>query len=313
VPITPDRENPNLGRYSATRRVARTIYLGSAPTQHAANWGIDDRTIQLGCVQPGKAPATFGDALRRLTDQATYLYVDGQRYWYSLQPSVTRLAHDRAASHFNADDVDEEIRHRLVAATRSAQRGDFAHVHPAPRTPAEVPDEAEARLVVLGPEYPHSGKTGDSPARKAAQRFIDKRAAGDRLHRNMLVFLAPDKSRLEELRQAVRDYLVWRSIERERETLNLDNFQSRQAETKRAQFDEAVAQRIAETFAWVLVPSQSPSDPAVVWEESRVSGPDPLAVRASKKLRGEESLISEYSAARLRMDLDRVPLWRESS
>jgi predicted AAA+ superfamily ATPase len=310
LPLRLDRENPNLGRYSATRRVARTIYLGSAPTQKAANRGIDDRSIKLGCVQPGESPATFGDALRHLTDQATYLYVDGQRYWYSLQPSVTRLAQDRAASNFTDDDVDEEIRHRLGTATRAGQRGDFANVHPAPRSPAEVPDEPEARLVVLGPEHPHSGKTANSPARVAAQQFLDKRAAGDRLHRNMLMFLAPDKARLEELRQAVREYLAWKSIEAEKETLNLDNFQTRQAETKRLQFDEAVAQRVGETFAWVLVPSQTASDPAVVWEETRVSGPDPLAVRVGKKLRGEEALITEYSGARLRMDLDRVPLWR---
>jgi predicted AAA+ superfamily ATPase len=310
LPLRLDRENPNLGRYSATRRVARTIYLGSAPTQRAANRGIDDRTIKLGCVQPGESAATFGDALRRLTDQATYLYVDGQRYWYSLQPSVARLAHDRAASHFTDDDVDEEIRRRLAAATRAGQRGDFANVHPAPRGPAEVPDEQDARLVVLGPEHPHSSKTTDSPARVAAQMLLDKRAAGDRLHRNMLVFLAPDRARLAELNQAAREFLAWKSIEAEKETLNLDNFQSKQAETKSAQFDEAVAQRIGETFVWVLVPSQTPIDPLVTWEETRVSGPEPLAVRVSKKLRNEEALITQYSGARLRMDLDRVPLWR---
>jgi hypothetical protein len=310
LPLRLDRDNPNLARYSATRRVARTIYLGSAPTQRAANRGIDDRTIKLGCVQPGESPATFGDALRRLTDQATYLYVDGQRYWYSLQPSVTRLARDRAASHFTEHDVDEEIRRRLAGATRAGQRGDFALVHPAPRTPNEVPDEPEARLVVLGPEHPHSGKTSDSPARLAAQRFLDERTAGARLHRNMLVFLAPDRTRLAELRQGVREYMAWKSIEADRETLNLDNFQSRQAETKCEQFDDVVAQRIRETFTWVLVPSQATNDPTVTWEEARVSGPDPLAVRVSKKLRSEEALITEYSGARLRMDLDRVPLWR---
>jgi uncharacterized protein len=310
LPLRLDRDNPNLGRYSATRRVARTIYLGSAPMQRAANRGIDDRTIKLGCVQPGEAPATFGDALRRLTDQATYLYVDGQRYWYSLQPSVTRLAHDRAASHFSYDDVDEEIRRRLTVTTRAGQRGDFANVHPSPRTPAEVPDEPEVRLVVLGPDHPHSGKTTDSPARLAAQRFLDERAAGARLHRNMLVFLAPDKSRLEELRHGTREYLAWKSIEAEKETLNLDNFQSKQAETKRSQFDDVVTQRVGETFTWVLVPSQAVSAPTITWEETRVSGPDPLAVRVAKRLRNEEALITEYSGARLRMDLDRIPLWR---
>ncbi|MEA2827750.1 MAG: hypothetical protein QOG43_2189 [Actinomycetota bacterium] len=310
LPLRLDRENPNLGRYSATRRVARTIYLGSAPLQQVANRGIDDRSIKLGCVQPGESPATFGDALRRLTDQATYLYVDGQRYWYSLQPSVTRLAQDRAATRFTGDDIDEEIRRRLAIATAAGQRGEFASVHPAPRSPAEVPDEPEVRLVVLGPEHPHSGKTADSPARVASQHFLDKRAAGDRLHRNMLVFLAPDKARLEELRQAGRDYLAWKSIDAEKETLNLDNFQRRQAETKRGQFDDAVTQRIGETFAWVLVPTQTTNDPMVSWEETRVGGPEPLAVRVARKLRAEESLISEYSGVRLRMDLDRVPLWR---
>jgi hypothetical protein len=311
LPLRLDRDNPTLGRYSATRRVARTIYLGSAPTQQAANRGIDDRSVKLGCVQPGEAPATFGDALRRLTDQATYLYVDGQRYWFSLQPSVTRLAQDRAVSHFTDDDVDEEIRRRLISATRAGQRGDFATVHPAPRTPAEVPDEPEVRLIVLGPEHPHSGKTTDSPARMAAQRFLDQRSGGARIHRNMLVILAADRSRLAELRLGVRDYLAWKSIETEKGTLNLDTFQSQQAETKCAQLDDVVVQRIGETFIWVLVPSQSPNDPTMSWEETRVNGSsDPLAVRVAKKLRNEEALITEYSGARLRMDLDRVPLWR---
>ena len=56
------------------------------------------------------------------------------------------------------------------------------------------------------------------------------------------------------------------------------------------------------------VPAQAPSDPTITWEETRVSGPEPLAVRVGKKLRNEEALITEYSGARLRMDLDRVPL-----
>ncbi len=310
LPLRLDRDNPSLGRYSATRRVARTIYLGSAPTQQAANRGIDDRSIKLGCVQPGESPATFGDALRRLGDQATYLYVDGARYWYSLQPSVTRLAQDRAASNFTDDDVDEEIRRRLATATKAGQRGDFANVHPAPRTPAEVPDEPEARLVVLGPEHPHSSKTADSPARVAAAMFLERRAAGDRLYRNMVVFLAADKARLDELRQGVREFLAWSSIDDDKETLNLDNFQRRQAEDKRARFDDVVAQRIGETFAWVLLASQSATDPAITWDETRVAGPDALAVRVSRKLKGEEALITEYSGVRLRMDLDRVPLWR---
>ena len=82
LPLRIDAEVPNLGKLSATRRVARTVYLGSAPTTAAAHRGIDDGRVQLGCVSPGESPAPFGDALRRLAAAATYLYQDGARVWY---------------------------------------------------------------------------------------------------------------------------------------------------------------------------------------------------------------------------------------
>ena len=91
-----DGEQPNLGKLHATRRVARTIYLGSAPTTAAAHRGLEDRRVKLGCVMPGESPAVFGDALRRLAAAATYLYQDGPRFWYATQPTVTKLAEDRA-------------------------------------------------------------------------------------------------------------------------------------------------------------------------------------------------------------------------
>src|SRR5204863_4074257 len=152
LPLALDRDNPNLGRYSACRRVARTIYLGSAPMQRAANRGIDDRRVKLGCVQPGETVATFGDALRRLTDAATYLYVDGKRYWYSTVPTVTRLAEDRA-SRLSDDDVDDEIQKRLREEART--RSEFSKVHACVPS-GDVPEEREVRLVSLGPEHPHT-------------------------------------------------------------------------------------------------------------------------------------------------------------
>src|SRR5438552_1358884 len=56
LPLRIDSEKPSLSRYSACRRVVRTVYLGSAPTVTAANRRLEDRRIKLGCVQPGEAP-----------------------------------------------------------------------------------------------------------------------------------------------------------------------------------------------------------------------------------------------------------------
>jgi len=306
LPLRLDRESPNLGRYSACRRVARTIYVGSAPTQRAANRGIDDRQVKLGCVQPGETVATFGDAIRRLTDRATYLYVDGSHYWYSTQPTVTRLAEDRA-NQFHEHDVVDEIVRRLREEARS--RGDFHRVH-ACVSSSDIPDEYEVRLVVLGPEHPHSKGQADSAARKEAQAILDNRGSSPRSYKNTLVFLAGDASRLKDLQAAIRQFLSWKSIWDEREQLNLDPFQSRQADTKRKNADDTVNVRIPETYQWLLVPNQPDTKGAIEWAETRLQGSDSLALRASKKLKGEEMLLVQMGGVRLRLELDRVPLWR---
>ena len=312
LPLKLDKANPTLGRYSAARRVARTVYFGSAPSQEAANKGLDDRAIKLGCVQPGEAPATFGDALRRLSDQAMHLYRDGARYWYSLQPTVTRLAQDRALSHFSDADADEVIRARLDRVR--SRPSFFAAVHACPRSPGDVPDEGSARLVVLDPSSAHDSKTDGSEALEFAGRLLAERGAGARRCRNMLVFLAADKARLEDLRVAGRQWLAWDSIDKERDTLNLDSFQVRQVEAKLKESDETVDHRVAETYQWVLNPNQPRDNPTgpVRWETIRVSGAKPLAERVAEKLKGEESLIPAYAGSRLRFDIDRVPLWRGS-
>ena len=305
LPLTLDRENPNLGRYSACRRVSRTIYMGSAPTLRASHRGIDDRQVKLGCVQPGEAVATFGDALRRLTDSATYLYVDGKRYWYSTQPTVTRLADDRAGQ-MTDDQVSDEIIKRLREQART--RSDFSKVHACVPS-SDVPDEREARLVILGPDFPHANRDDKSPARREAAAILDSRGGSPRNFRNTLVFLAGDVNRLRELEQSVRQYLAWLSIWDDRVTLNLDQFQTRQAETKRKGADEAIDLRITEAYQWLLVPGQPDPKGEVVWTDLKLQGQDKLATRAAKKLKNEESLVTQMGGVRLRTELDRIPLW----
>jgi hypothetical protein len=234
--------------------------------------------------------------------------VDGQRYWYSTQPSVTRLAQDRAAQQTD-DLVFEEIRRRLRQEGNT--RGDFARVHICPATSADIPDEHDARLVLLDPNYAHVARVHDSPALTAAKQILDSRGSGPRLYRNTVVFLAADKARLDELKDAVRQFLAWNSIEKEHETLNLDPFQANQARTKREQADQTIKTRIPETYTWLLVPTQDDPHGSMDWREFRLQGQDALAVRAAKKLRNEELLMTQLAGTRLRLELDRIPLWRD--
>jgi len=312
LPLRIDGEKPNLGRYSASRRVARAVYLGSAPTSKAANRGLEDRRIKLGCVQPGEAPALFGDALRHLSQQATHLYVDSARYWYSTQPTVTKLAEDRAEQlKSDPDAAAEEIKKRI--AQDAKQRGDFSRVHPFPPTNADVPDDPDARLVILGVEYPHV-KDQESPALGAAKAMLESRGNSPRLYKNALVFLACDKTRLTDLDQAVRYFLAWNSIVEESEgdepSLNLDAHQRRQAKTQRDNANTTVNARIPECYQWLLLPMQLKPQESVTWQAFRLQGQEALAVRASRKLKNDELLVSKLAATRLRLELDNVPLWR---
>ena len=112
---------------------------------------------------------------------------------------------------------------------------------------------------------------------------------------------------LADLEQAIRQYLAWKSIVEEKEELNLDAFQSRQAETKKKQAEEAVISRIQETYMWLLVPAQTDQGP-VEWEDFRLQGDGSLADRAGAKLVSEELLITQLAGNRLRMDLDEFNL-----
>ena len=308
LPLKIDAEQPNLGKLHATRRVARTIYMGSAPTAAAAHRGIEDRRVKLGCVMPGESPAVFGDALRRLAAAATYLYQDGPRFWYATQPTVTKLAEDRAEQlKRDPDKVAQELDDRLRADLRKT--GDFSRIHPLPRSGADVPDDLDARLVVLPSEHSYTKEPG-SAAGTAAQAILESRGNTPRLYRNTLVFLAADKVRLQDLDEAVRRFLAWKSIVAEKETLNLDPHQVRQAETQKQAADGAVTARLPETYQWILVPEQANPQAPISWQAIRLSSGDALAVRASKRLRSDELLVTSLGSTILRKHLDDVPLWR---
>lgn len=310
LPLRIDGDVPNLGKFAAARRVARTIYLGSAPTAGASNRGLEDRRVKLGCVMPGESPAVFGDALRRLTSAATYLYTDGPRYWYDTQPTVTKLADDRAEQlKRDPDAVHHELELRLRRDIE--QRGEFSRVHPLPSSGGDVPDDTEAKLVVLGPECAYS-KDPRCGALTAAKAILESRGSAPRLYRNSLVFLAPDSTRLQDLDDAIRRYLAWNSILDEREQLDLSPHQVKQAETQRRAADGAVVARIPEAFQWLLVPVQPNPQAGVEIQVMKLSGQEALASRASKKLRNDDLLAISLAGTMLRMEMDKVPLWRGS-
>ncbi len=314
-PYRVDQESPRIGSIMAARRVARTIFLGSAPSVRQQKVrGIEDIRIKLGVAQPEENLPVFSDALSRLCDRLTYLYSDNKRYWYDTRPNLRRTVEDRAAQ-FDSVEVETELKKRLQ---KTRERGDFVRVHVMPE-PEEVPDEQEARLVILGPDHSHrTDRMGtETPAQQRAQQILESKGRSPRIYRNTLMFLAPDTKAMENCLTEIRRYLAWMSVLDDKEALGLDAAQEKQAEFQKKNTDATVNDRISDTYSWIIVPYQETTNgqvsTEVKWEVSRVSGgrEEGIVTKASRKAVKEQKLIAEWSPILLKMELDRL-LWKES-
>lgn len=308
TPYKVDQAAPNLNRYSATRRVARAVFMGTAPTHGQENKGLDDKQINLGVVQPGERPAIFGDALRRLTNQSKFMHSDLGRYWYSMSASLNRIAADRAGQ-FEDALVALEIDKALNTYIGSiADRGHFDAVQVAPGSSADVPDEpGGVRAVVLGVAHPHSGRD-PSEALTEARDILMQRGNTPRVYRNMIVFLAAELKQLDNLKSAQRSVLAWAEIVKQTDRLNLTQSDSAMAKSKLTEANETLKTRIKEAWCYLLYPIQETAQANVEWTTAKVPAQDGLLSRASKKLVSDEGLLPELGPARLDRELQKY-IW----
>ncbi len=312
TPYRVDQGAPNLNRYSATRRVARTVFMGTAPLHSQENKGLDDKQINLGVVQPGEKIAIFGDALRRLTNQAKFMHGDLGRYWYSMSASLNRVAADRAGQLEDALVLVEIDKALSTYINGIADRGNFDAVQVAPDSSAAVPDEAGGvRAVVLGVAHPHSGRD-NSEAMTEVKDILLQRGSTPRVYRNTLVFLAADARQLDNLKDAMRSLLAWDGIIRDANSgrLDLKSSEMSLAKDKAQEAKETVQTRLKETWAFLIYPYQDSAQTDVGFSSARIPAQEGLLSRASKKLVSEEALLPEIGPERLNRDLEKY-IWND--
>ena len=310
IPLKIDNEVPSLGKYSASRRVTRTIFLGSAPTAGTSNRGLDSRRVLLGCALPGESLGFFTDALRRLVNSATYLYEDNGRFWFDTQPTIAKLVEDRAELlRTQPDVVAQELRRRMRELTRNSE--EFGGIHLFPTTASDVPDEIQTRLVILGIEAPYlNSQSGKSEAEHLASQILESRGTAPRKYKNTLVFLAADQNRVAELESHVRRYLAWESVLDSREELDLSPTQVRQGESQKKAANDTVQSQIPETYRYILYPYQPKPTDSLMWSNFRFTTNQGIVLSVLRKLKSEDQFVTALGGTNLRRILDEIPLWR---
>ena len=312
TPYQKDKEIPRYGSRMASRRLARTIFLGSAPSERGQSVrGIDLAHIRLGTIQPGENIPLFNDALSSLQSSLSYLYSKNDRCWYDTRPTLRKTVEDRA-SQLKDSEAEHEIENRLRTVRREAP---FAGIHICPASSLDVLDEQAVRLVILTPQATYKmNDGGKAPAEKACGDLLASRGSSPRIYKNTLAFLAPDADGMIALKQEVRRYLAWKSIDEDRESLNLDTSQNREIRDNLSKSHSAVDTQIKEVYCWLLTPYTDIDSGSheTQWEVENIKGgSDSLPARASRRLEQSEALITHWAPALLLMKLDEL-LWKEN-
>jgi predicted AAA+ superfamily ATPase len=303
VPARVDAERPLFGNRALTRRIARALFLGSAATLRSSHKGIERQGLFLGVAQPGDTVGNFGSALQLLSDRATFLYSEGDRYWYDTQPSLNRKVAEKAEN-LTDEDVWAEIVERLARQERS-NPGHFVDVLIAPGSTAEVAESDGARLVILHPRFTHSAKHAGSDAAEFASRLMTERGTAPRERRNLLIALAADAQRYAELESAVRQHLAWRDLAGRITELDLTAQNQAIVNRRRDETNRVVDQRIPTTYIWTFHPEQSDGAKPLETRVLKIDGSETgLAVRTSKQLVKDQLLLTGIGVQNIRLALD---------
>lgn len=297
-----ENHDTRMGSVQACRRTARAIFLGSAPSSsNQMVRGLELERVILGVALPGQQVGVFKDALRRLQDRLHYLNHANNRFWFDTRPNLRREMEERKRRFQDKEDVVPLIRERMQKSFASSLFGGI-HVF----TPSsDVPDDVQLRLVVLLPDTAFS-RNGQSFALDRAADILKNRGEQPRFKQNRLIFLAADYDSVSRLKDQVRSLLAWRSIVNDSKDmrLNLDQFQSKQANNSLQDADKALQRMLRETYKWILAPMQEARPgkglSAIQWEHWQVNTNAPnLSQEIERVLKENELLITEWAAIHL--------------
>jgi hypothetical protein len=140
-------------------------------------------------------------------------------------------------------------------------------------------------------------------------QFVDdaseRRGTAMRNNRNMVAFLAPDSKRLEELMDAMRQFMGWQWMKGRYDEENLTPNSQRQVESNVDRFDQDVSRRISDTYYWTLVPSQpDPQSPSGTSVEKADGAHDGMALKVTDRLARAGMLVTQIHPRNIRMELE---------
>ena len=309
-----ESHDTRFGSLQACRRVARTVFLGSAPgTPNRMVQGIEEERVLLGSVQPGQQTSVYRDALHRLSDRLYYLNSAGGRYWFDIRPNLRREMEERKKRFHEKEEIVPAMQEGVKKAIA---KGIFDGVHIFTNS-GDIPDDSALRLIVL-PPHAHYGKSDVQMAKTCATEYLRKRGDQPRHRQNRLIFLAADADNVRLLTDHIRSMLAWTSIvsDYRDNRIVLDNLMAKNAESNLETARRTVTRGIRETYRWLLVPVQQitggKTSSDIEWEPYSINpGAERPVEEIERVLKDNEALITEWAPIHLSNLLKRW-FWKDA-
>lgn len=314
-----ESKETRFGTIAAARRVARTLFFGTAPSSGDSKTGLkgqDRGRVLIGCLQPGQVAATYVDALGRLVDRLHYLNATGDkslettRFWFDTRANLRREMEDRKTRFDEKKEVKDRIAIELKAIVAGSSIFDGIHVF---ASNSDVPDDDALRLVMLAPSKQFSNSEKQI-AFNEVKEYLRNNGTKPRHRANRLVFVAPDTSVYPRVVELTRTVLAWDSIVEDIKARRLvvDRLQEDQAQKAKTGAQGGLESTYRECYKWLLCPVlEAPTDKEVTIEHFPLPTNGMSFIKAVEQVcRDNELVITKWAAAHL-VKLLKTIYWKQ--
>jgi len=229
-----------LGKGAATCTFLYSVSAGTRET------GATEEEIRTALLRPDINPAMVSEVLGRLREGLWYLRYRDKRYFFTAKPNLNKVILD-FENEVTDEQVDEAIRDWLGKVAGEGAGG--FQVVIAPAEPRLVPDRAQPTLVLLPLDV--------DDAVAWMQKALESAGDGIRTNKNMLVFLVPQRSRLEAVRSAVRRWLALKEVEKSPSFKEMDADDKEQVRGQRRDKEAEIEVLLKQAYPDIYRPSES--------------------------------------------------------
>jgi len=180
-----------------------------------------------------KLDVTAMDAALTEWRNSSWFLKDVTTYWMlTTKPNITNL-HLQAINRIKPDKIIDELNSRIRKIKAFRKYDKSVTLHLLPKGPSDVPDKKEIHYLILDHQNAINFDTSEIP--ETIEEYFT------RVYKNHIIALVPEKSKLNNLKYIIRDYLGWENLENSEEFKLLEDYQKKELKRRKKECEKTIS------------------------------------------------------------------------